>query len=194
MARPLTIAEHCTPAELDALARGEKTGRVRDRIRLVAALSRGETVERAAAAVGLSARRARGWLSRYNAEGVQGLRDRPHPGRPRELSQEDEEKLRRFVEKGPPPGRSRVTGPMVRDFVLAELGVALSLPAAYVALHRAGFSLQRPAARHEKNDEEAMRAWKDKAPLSSRASAKSAPKAGSSSGSRTKRGSARRGR
>src|SRR5512142_1208400 len=55
-----------------------------------------------AAAVGLMDRQTlRDWVVRFNAEGPEGLIDRPSPGRPPKLTPAQKQELRPVVEDGP---------------------------------------------------------------------------------------------
>jgi transposase len=66
----------------------------------------GWAVPQIAEQVGCSARTARAWIHRFNAEGVHGLGDRDRPGRPRRLSEEERSRIVALV-KMVPPGRLR---------------------------------------------------------------------------------------
>src|ERR1700685_2720301 len=50
----------------------------------------------------------RDWVHRFNNDGADGLIDAKSPGRPRKLSVEQQEELRRLVEAGPDPDRDGV--------------------------------------------------------------------------------------
>src|SRR3954447_6760798 len=78
----VAIAKERTPAELRALARRERDGRVSGRLLALANALDGMSREEAARAAGMDRQTLRDWVHRYNAEGVAGLRDRPRPGRP----------------------------------------------------------------------------------------------------------------
>src|SRR5207253_9756093 len=67
-------------AELRRLARGE-SGRVCQRVLMIANLLEGMEHEEAARLAGLSRSAAYEWHNRYEEEGVEGLRDRTRPGR-----------------------------------------------------------------------------------------------------------------
>jgi transposase len=56
--------------------------RVVERARMVLLLHEGERVPAVAARLGVGADVVRTWLTRFNAEGLDGLRDRPRSGRP----------------------------------------------------------------------------------------------------------------
>src|SRR6202035_1067102 len=66
-------------AELRRLARGE-SGRVCQRVLMIANLLEGMEHEEAARLAGLSRSAAYEWHNRYEEEGIEGLRDRPRPG------------------------------------------------------------------------------------------------------------------
>jgi hypothetical protein len=68
-------------AELRRLARSE-SGRVCQRVLMIANMLEGIDHEEAARLAGLSRSAAYEWHNRYEEEGIAGLRDRPRPGRP----------------------------------------------------------------------------------------------------------------
>src|SRR6478672_11633724 len=97
----VAIATGRTPAELRALARRERDGRVS--ARLLALAMDGMRREEAARAAGMDRQTLRDWVHRYNAEGLAGLRDRPRPGRKPRLTAGQEAELVTAVEQGPDP-------------------------------------------------------------------------------------------
>jgi transposase len=71
------------------------------RLLALALVMEGSTRTAAARSAGMDRQTLRDWVIRYNAEGVEGLRDRPRPGRPGQLSEEQLAELARLVEAGP---------------------------------------------------------------------------------------------
>ena len=67
-------------AELRRLARRE-SGRVCQRVLMIANMLEGMEHEAAARLAGLSRSAAYDWHNRYEEDGIEGLRDRPRPGR-----------------------------------------------------------------------------------------------------------------
>src|SRR5271170_6064801 len=67
-------------AELRRLARRE-SGRVCQRVMMIANMLEGMEHEEAARLAGLSRSAAYEWHNRYEEDGLEGLRDRPRPGR-----------------------------------------------------------------------------------------------------------------
>jgi transposase len=78
--RPLTAEES---AELGRRAASRTLpARVVERAKLILLLHEGERVPAVAGRLGVGADVVRTWLKRFNAEGLDGLRDRPRSGRP----------------------------------------------------------------------------------------------------------------
>jgi transposase len=71
------------------------------RLLALALVMEGSTRTAAARSAGMDRQTLRDWVTRYNAEGVEGLRDRPRPGRPGQLSAAQLAELARLVEAGP---------------------------------------------------------------------------------------------
>ena len=86
----------------------------------LAVLLEGGSREAAARAGGMDRDTLRGWIHRYNQEGLAGLRNRRPPGRKPRLTPEQSAELKGIVERGPDP-----PPPSARDGVprwrLAEL-------------------------------------------------------------------------
>ncbi len=95
------IATERPPAELRALARRERDGRVSSRLLALANALDGMSRDDAARAAGMDRQTLRDWVHRYNAEGIEGLRDRPRPGRPCALDEGQQAALKALVLRGP---------------------------------------------------------------------------------------------
>jgi transposase len=95
------IATGRTPAELRALARRERDGRVSARLLALAGALDGMSRDAAARAAGMDRQTLRDWVHRYNAAGVEGLRDRPRPGRPCALDEGRQAALKALILRGP---------------------------------------------------------------------------------------------
>src|SRR6266436_80935 len=70
--------------------------------RMVARSWDGERVEAIAQQLHRSAQTVRRRLHRFDAQGIDGLGDRPKPGRPRRLTIDDDSKLIALVSQAPP--------------------------------------------------------------------------------------------
>jgi transposase len=95
------IATGRTSAELRALARRERDGRVSARLLALANALDGMSRDEAARAAGMDRQTLRDWVHRYNAEGIEGLRDRPRSGRPCALDEGQQAALKAIILQGP---------------------------------------------------------------------------------------------
>ena len=117
MPAALPIRIDRSPAELRRLARHEHDGRVsacwRWRTRWRASPAREAACEEAARLAGMTGQTLGDWGHRYNAEGGEGLKDRPRSGWPPRLGEGQQAALKALILKGlrrdgwayPPPLR-----------------------------------------------------------------------------------------
>lgn len=82
----LRISRSRTAEELRSLAGAEPNRRAAMRMRAIANAIDGMSRAEAAQAAGMSRQALRDAVTRYNAEGLAGLYDRPKPGRPSRLT------------------------------------------------------------------------------------------------------------
>jgi transposase len=190
------VADHLSLEQLQALADREASKTPFLRLRAVILALNGRTAPEISAALGVGRRTVQEWVIRYNGESVDGLSDRPGRGRPCRLTAAQLEELRLRIDIGPLPEDRTCTlrGPEVRALVKREFGVTYSLAAVYFLLHRLGYEPLDPRPRHLKADPEAQEEFKKKSVANSTKSLANIPTSGSRSGSRTRRGSARKGR
>ena len=71
-----------SPARLRAMAQGERNPRTATRMLAVASALEGRSRAEAARLAGMERQALRDAVLRYNAEGLEGLHDRPKPGLP----------------------------------------------------------------------------------------------------------------
>ena len=109
MGQPIEITRTELPVSaLRALAGRTADGAVVRRLLAIALVLEGHCRTAAASLNGMTRQTLRDWVHRYNVEGVDGLRSRTGPGRPRYLSDARMEELRELVLKGPDPERHAV--------------------------------------------------------------------------------------
>ena len=101
MPAPLPIRTDHDAAELRRFARRERDGRVSARLLALANALDGLPREAAAKLAGMTGQTLGDWVHRYNAEGVEGLRDRPRRGRPCALDEGRQAALKALVLRGP---------------------------------------------------------------------------------------------
>ena len=111
MVRPaLRVDDSLTAGELAKRAKRQQDARIRARILAIRYMRLGHTVPEAANALGVSERQLRTWVHRYNAEGIQGLRE---ASRTRRLSSGASVAPPPLVHSTsiPPPGNGRLPVP-----------------------------------------------------------------------------------
>lgn len=187
----LQVDDSLTAAELARRAKRQQDARVRTRILAIRYLRLGHTVPEAANVLGMSERQLRTWVHRYNAEGIDGLQDRPRPGQPAHLSPDRVEQFKDRVRSGPRPedGVCTLRGVDLQRILQEEFEAKYSLPGVYFLLHRLAFSSLVPRPKHLEADEQAQAAFKKTSQNASRRLRRSIPTRRSKSGSRMKRAS-----
>src|ERR1700740_1146905 len=90
-------------AEQRRLARRE-SGRVCQRVLMIANMLEGMEPEEAARSAGLSRSAAYEWHNRYEEDGIEGLRDRPRPGRQPRVDAVSTRFARSGPDRAPPRG------------------------------------------------------------------------------------------
>lgn len=101
MPAPLPIRIDHDAAELRSFARRERDGRVSARLLALANALDGLPREAAAKLAGMTGQTLSDWVHRYNAAGVEGLRDRPRRGRACALDEGRQAALKALVLRGP---------------------------------------------------------------------------------------------
>jgi transposase len=182
-------------AELRRLARQE-SGRVCQRMLLIANLLEGMEREDAARALGFGVTTTYHWHNRYEEEGIDGLHDKPGRGRHRRLTAEQEAEISEHIGAGAKLDRDGVVafrGGDVQAVIEARTGHKFSLTTVYRMLHRHRLSWLVPRPRHPEADAEAQAAFPQLLSCNSNESPKNKLEASESkSGSKTKRALARR--
>ena len=161
------IAAERTPAELRALARRERDGRVSARLLALANALDGMSRDAAARAAGMDRQTLRDWVHRYNAAGVAGLRDRPRRGRPCGLDEGRQAALKGLVLKGPELKRDGCVAWRARDsreLVERRFGVRYSESGVRRLLHGLDLSWQKARPIHPEADPRAQERFKKACP------------------------------
>ena len=156
---------------LGELIRREENGKQRDRFRMVLLALAGEQKLRIASLLGVAKSTVENWVYAYRDGGIDALWPGKAPGATPRLTPQEQEAFRQRVLDGPreEDGVCTLRGKDVLRILNDEFGAEYSLNGVYALLHRMGFSCLSPRPRHEKNDPEAMEAFRRSAPPLSRA-------------------------
>ena len=147
----LAIRQDLSSDELRRLARHEPDRRAGMRLLAIANALEGMSRAEAARLAGMERQALRDAVMRYNAEGPDGLHDRPRCGRPEALSEGRQAALKAWVLRGPDPERDGVSAWRLVDICAhAEqaYGVRYSEWGMSRLLKRLGLSRQKARPRH----------------------------------------------
>ena len=115
MPRAVPIRTDIPAAELRRRAKTETDGRASRRMLALAAVLEGVSREDTARLAGMDRQSLRDWVHRFNAEGIEGLRDRPHTGRPSRLSEGQMAAFRAVGLRGPDSEKDGVSSWTAKD-------------------------------------------------------------------------------
>ena len=155
--------------ELRGHARRAVDGDQACRLVALALVLEGASRTAAARAGGMDRQTLRDWVIRYNAEGVEGLRDRTRPGRPGQLTAAQLGELERLVEAGPDIAVHGVVRWRCVDLqaeIRRRFDVEVSERHVGRLLERLAFTRLSVRPRHPEADEAAQAAFKKTSPPS----------------------------
>ena len=147
----VSIAKEHTPAELRALARRERDGRVGSRLLALANALDGMSRGAAARAAGRDRQTLRDWVHRFNAHGPDGLRDSWSKGPEPRLSAEQRAEIIQLVETGPD---------RLQRVIHERFGIAYHERTIGKLLKTLGFSHISARPRHPAQDQHTIEAFK----------------------------------
>ena len=186
-------------ARLRMLVRRESHAEQRDRLLAVVKAIEGRETLAIAEALSRSRAFVQRWVYAYRDRGIEAVAARKRGGDRSKIKGVLAERLKARLDAGPTPA-DRVCvlrGKDVQRIAKQELGTDVSLTTVYRTLQRLGYSCLVPRPRHEKQDLEAQRKFREQtAPLLSAPSRKRSrrPAAAPASSSWTRRGSASKAR
>ena len=192
----MNVAHHHTLDELQSFYRTESNARLARRIQAVWLARQGLTCHAITGVTGAARRTIFGWMAKYNRGGVEELLDRPKSGRPCFLDADRQKQLAERIEAGPKDTDvvCVFNAAAIDHLVEQEFGVLYSLRGMQAMLGRLGFSYQCPRPRHENSDPEAQEEFKKNSRKRWSRSRPTTPESESKSTSKTKPGSASKGR
>lgn len=150
-------------AGLRELAKRSRDPRQIRRLLALAAVYAGMSRADAAQVGGMDRQTLRDWAHRFNAEGLEGLRDRPRAGRPRQLTEAQMEELAEIVETGPDPatdGIIRWRRVDLKRVIEARFGVVYSERSISDLLAKLSFSYISGRPQHPRQDQRVLEGFK----------------------------------
>lgn len=149
--------------QLRAAARGARDAEQKDRLLGVAHALAGWETLRIAEALGRSRAFVQRWAYAYRDGGIGALKDKPQGGSTAKISGSALVRFKARIDAGPTDKDKVCTlrGKDLQRIAREELNANVSLTSVYRTLHRLGYSCLAPRPRHEKQDLEAQRRFKE---------------------------------
>lgn len=156
MPKALQVHTDLAPSDFKRLIHRESDGRVRQRLTGIMHVASGKTVPVAARAIGLHERKLCNWVHRFNAEGIEGLKDRPRSGRPHQLTDAQKQSFKERIEAGPTEddGVVRFRWQEFMTILNTEYDANYTSPTGVLDVaHSLGLSWMTPRQIHPKSDD-----------------------------------------
>lgn len=132
------------------------------RLRAVKALLLGIAFEQVMALFEAAERTLRDWVSAFNEQGIDGLIERTHPGRPRVIAEQQATYLSALIEEPAKAGEAHWTARKLHGWVRSNLDLEVSYTTVWRLFHERGFSLQVPRPWPDRQDEAAREVFRQK--------------------------------
>jgi len=156
----LAVRRDISAVVLRKKARQDKSGSVATRMFGIANILDGMDRESAARQAGMTRQTLRDWVIRYNAKGIEGLRDLPKGHAKRSLTPAQEQQLEILILRGPEGKLVRWRRVDLRDVIRREFGVDYHERSVGKILRRLGFVRISVRPLHPGADEQAQEVFK----------------------------------
>jgi transposase len=140
-----------------------REGRYFHRLAVVLHVLRGASAYEASRAFGFSSRTIEYWVKRLASNGLNGLWDGKHPGRPSRLSASQKQRLRKELQRSPRDkgyDQNLWDGVLLSHHLEKTYSISLSVRQCQRLFHQMGFSLQRPRRQASEADPLQQEAFK----------------------------------
>ena len=163
MGAAVAIRTDMEAGSLRRLARRERDGRVAARLIALASVLDGMSREAAARSAGMDRQTLRDWVIRFNADGLEGLRDQHRSGRPTRMTEGQQAAFKAVVLRGPNQERDGVSSWRIVDLCrVAEerFGVSYRESGMLRLVKSLDLSWQKTRPSHPKGDPAARKRFK----------------------------------
>ena len=143
-----------SPAELE-----------RRRLRAIALLQEGCSLNEVARRIGCNASSAMRWRDAFRRGGERALQPKPIPGRPPRLTRRQKRRLVRYLLKGPMAHGYQTdiwTTLRIAELIQSQFGIRYHRDHVGRLLHSLNWTCQKPEKRATQRDEAAIEAWKQR--------------------------------
>ena len=153
--------ENASADAIDVAIKASVSRKSADRLRAIKALIIGIAAEQVIDLFSVSDRTLRRWVSAFNEQGIDGVVDRRHPGRPRAIQQEQAEYFEKVIEDPALAGETHWTAVKFHGWLAENAGVDVSYRTVVRLFHERGFALKVPRPWPDRQDEQAREAFRE---------------------------------
>lgn len=167
MSRPANMpnAENCSLAELDTAANAAVSKRSHIRLMAMKMLIMGITHHQVSTLFNISLRTLSRWTQRFNDTGIDGLIEKPRPGRPRKIKPDQASRYRDLISHPERLGQTHWTARKFHGYLTDQLQQEIGYRTVVRWLHEQGFRLKVPQSWPDRQDEAQRRAFIDQLKL-----------------------------
>ena len=143
------------------LARNQKSVQMKMRLLALAHFREGKSRAQIALFLKVSRTSVNKWVSTYLSQGLEGLQEKPRPGRPPFLSLKQRAQLAKYIEKSAASEQGgRLIGKDIHTYILTEFGKTYHPDSIYYLLNHMGFSWITSRSKHPKQSVAAQEEFK----------------------------------
>jgi transposase len=151
--------ENVSLADLEVAAKASPSQRGYVRMTAIRALCLGFSHDQVARLYSVTRRTVSRWVKCFNERGVDGLIDRPRPGRPTKITPEKSAEYRDLIQHPEKANETHWTGKKFHGYVTKELDAQIGYRTVLRWLHQEGFRLKVPRSWPNGQDEEKREAF-----------------------------------
>lgn len=129
-------------AEVYTRLKYEQNARMRLKLLAVTHFIEGKSRYQIASFLKVSRTSVNRWISAYLTQGINGLKEKKHPGRPPALDDAQQAQLKLFLNKSLKNDSHQLHGKDIQLFIFNKFGVMYEKTAIYRLLNRLGYSLK----------------------------------------------------
>jgi transposase len=156
MGRKVKQLKNYTTEQVELMLASDKSHTVGVKLYAILQLTRGYSTRKLEEFYQVSHKQICNWASRFDAEGIEGLRMKPGRGRHSRLTEEEKYRLQGDLLSTPEAfgfNTANWSGPLLREHIRKTYNVEYKPAAVYNLMHELGFSFQRAKAFYPERDE-----------------------------------------
>lgn len=147
--------------DFHALAKKTSNARMRLRYLALAHFKEGQSRYQIARYLKVSSTSVNAWVKAFLEQGLDGLQEKPHTGRPSVLTEKQRAELARYIEQSAiKKDGGRLQGADIQAYILQHFDVKYELSNVYRLLHKLGFSWITSRSKHPKQCQAKQEAFK----------------------------------